>query len=105
APDLRDVDGQLTDRLARVQQVEPPVPSGDLTDPLGRVDQPAVGRNVGDGDQLGAFVDQVLQGRDVHRAGLVVGRDDDLNASGGPGMQEGQVVAGVLGHPGHDCTA
>ena len=58
AADGLDVDRHLADRLAGVEQVGDAGRARDLADRLGRVDEPAVGRHVGDGDQLDPLVDQ-----------------------------------------------
>ena len=63
-----------------------------------RVHQPAVGRDMGNGNELDPLVDHVLKSLDGDLAELVVG--DDINGSPGfPGdLEEGDIVAGILIH-------
>ena len=97
AADRVDVERQLADRLAGVEQVGDAGRAREAPDLGGRVDQAAVGRHVGDGDELDALVEQVARAP-RRRAGRARRRHDLDDRAGAPRhLEEGDEVAGVLG--------
>ena len=68
AADRGDVDRQLADGLAGVEQVEDAVGAGDAPDRRRRIDQAAIGRHMRDGDQLDAVVDHAFKRLDIEFA-------------------------------------
>ncbi len=82
-------------------------PPARATAPIagGGIDQAAVGRHVGDGDQLHPLVDHALQRIDRNLAGLVARDHLDHGAGALGDLQEGDDVAGILGAGGQDAVA
>ena len=79
APDATDVEIELPDGLAGVEEIEDPVARGHRSDLGGRVDEPALGGHVGEGDQSGPRADRALQRVHVDLCGGVVVDDVDLD--------------------------
>ena len=103
-----DVDRQLSDRLAGVEEVGDAGLPGGGADLLGGVDQAALGGDVGDRDELdrpAAVGEPAAQVVDGELAGLVVVDDLDDGAGARGDLEEGDDVAGVLGPCGQDPVA
>ena len=79
--------------------------AGDASDRRRRIDQAAVGRDMRDGDQLDVMIDHAFEGVEIEFS-RGVARDDVDHGPGAAGnLQEGNVIAGVLGLGGEDAIA
>ena len=105
AADPADVDGELADRLAGVEQIQDAVPRGDRAHLRGRIDEAALCRHVGDRDEPRARPDRALERGHVHLPRGVVADDVDLDAHALLHLQEGEIVRGVLGPRGDDAVS
>ena len=102
AADAIDVDRELADRLAGVEQVKNAVPRGDRADLRRRIDESALSRHVRDRDEPGPRADRALERGDVDLPGRVVLDDVDLDAHSPLHLQEREIVRHVLGARGDD---
>jgi hypothetical protein len=97
AADLLDVNRQLPDRLAGIEQVGNPGFARDGADLRRGVDETAVRRHVRDRDELRTLVDELHERIDRDLAVLVVRDRDDLHPGPLGDLKIGDVVAGVFG--------
>ena len=82
-----------------------PARPSDAPDVRRRIDQAAVGRHVGDRDQLDPLVDHRLESVDRELPPIVAGHDLDHGARPLGHLEVGDVVAGVLRLGGQDAVA
>jgi len=97
-----DIDRELADRLAGVEQVEDAVPRGDGSHVRRWVDEPALGRHVGDRDESGPRPDRALERGHVDLSRGIVLDDVDLDTHSPLHLQEREVIRRVLGARGDD---
>jgi len=105
AADRLDIDRHLADRLAGVEQEGNAGIPGDAADRGGGVHEPAIGRHMGDRDQLDLVVEHVGERLGGYLAALVAGNRLDRGAGGAGGLQAGDIVAGVFGFGRQDAVA
>ena len=92
-----DVNFQLADRLAGVQEYERAVPVGDLDDVADRIDQTRVGGDVDHRDQADAVIHHLGQSVEVDSSVRGAGHDLDLGAGQTCPVQHVDGIIGVLG--------
>ena len=105
AADRRDVDGHMPDRLAGIEQEGDAGVARKTADRGGGVHQPAIGRHMGDRDELDPVVEPVGEGLDRDLARLVARDRLDFGAGGAGDLQIGDVVAGVFRLGGEDAVS
>jgi hypothetical protein len=89
--------------LAGVEQVEDAVGAGDAPDRRRRIDEAAIGRHMRDGDQLDAPINHAFERLHIELARFIARHDVDDGAAAPCDLQEGDVVAEVLGFGGQDA--
>ena len=105
AADLIDIDGHLADGLAGIDEVEDSGLAGNLANGGDGVDETAIGWNVCDGDELDTLINGFAQRFEGDLSIFIVGDGFDGCASLLGNLEEGDVVAGLLGHGGEDAVA
>lgn len=105
AADRADIDRQLADRLTRVEQEGHACRARDAPDRGRRVHQPASHRDVGESDELHAFVQCALQRLDRDLSRVIVGDHLDRCSRAFADLGHRDVVAAVFGPAGDDPVA
>jgi len=81
------------------------VGAGDATDRRRRIDEAVIGRHMRDGNQLDAPIDHALEGHEIELARFIARHHVDDGAAAPRHLQEGDVIAGVLGFGGEDAIS
>ena len=105
ATDRADVDRELADRLAGVEQVGDSGTRDRGSDAGGRVDETTRGRHVRDRDEPHPFVEHARERGDVELAGGGARDDLDHRAGAPRDLQHRDEVARVLGPVREDAVA
>ena len=105
ASDRTDVDRELADRLARVEQIRDPGAGEHGAHRRRRVDEPTRGGNVRDRDQADPLVEHRRERVDIDLAGAGARYDFDSRAGSPRDLQHRDEVARVLDTMGEDPVA